>query len=360
MRSRGTGPSSFVNKGPSNRVATLTTRGRSQRRGARGSFSCRRVRHAHLAARRRATMGVPKQRRERSTTSRGTGYSLDSSPDYRAVLRRPHDETIAFEGLIAPCYAARREVCRHPRSPGPVEQSRWHSAVRCERHRGQEAMLRPTRLGLAMRLDYVRQFCTQYLVIGYSEGFKAKCNEWRLLSDVQRRSSQRKQEYLKRACQNGCVRPRLAQLPLNEDGNKRRVARKIGLHKRSLAAVIEGAGLDESGVDEFLRRRGLHQSQLAHWQQAALEARGSPSKSSRPSADLRAPDGRPVKLAPLAATAPPVRTSTKRARHVQGRGPEGFASYLLTLCSGERWLSSTSRPGMWLRRLPTDSTYRQL
>jgi hypothetical protein len=52
----------------------------------------------------------------------------------------------------------------------------------------------------------------QYLVIGYSEGFKAKCNEWRLLSDVQRRSSQRKQEYLKRACQNGCVRPRLAQL----------------------------------------------------------------------------------------------------------------------------------------------------
>lgn len=163
MRSRGTGPSSFVNKGPSNRVATLTTRGRSQRRGARGSFSCRRVRHAHLAARRRATMGVPKQRRERSTTSRGTGYSLDSSPDYRAVLRRPHDETIAFEGLIAPCYAARREVCRHPRSPGPVEQSRWHSAVRCERHRGQEAMLRPTRLGLAMRLDYVRQFCTQYL-----------------------------------------------------------------------------------------------------------------------------------------------------------------------------------------------------
>ncbi len=54
-----------------------------------------------------------------------------------------------------------------------------------------------------------------------------------------------------------------------------------------LAAVSEARGLDESELGEFLRRRGIHQSQLAQWQQVALEALGSPSKSSRSSADSK-------------------------------------------------------------------------
>lgn len=54
-----------------------------------------------------------------------------------------------------------------------------------------------------------------------------------------------------------------------------------------LAAVSEARGLDEAKLGEFLRRRGIHQSQLAQWQQTALDALGGPSKPSRPSADSK-------------------------------------------------------------------------
>jgi transposase len=57
--------------------------------------------------------------------------------------------------------------------------------------------------------------------------------------------------------------------------------------QEKLAAVIEAAGLGETQMGEFLRRRGIHQSQLAQWQQSVLEALGSASKASRPSVDVR-------------------------------------------------------------------------
>lgn len=57
--------------------------------------------------------------------------------------------------------------------------------------------------------------------------------------------------------------------------------------EEKLAAVIEAGRLGESELGEFLRRRGIHQSQLEQWKQAALEALGSSSKSPRSSSDTR-------------------------------------------------------------------------
>ena len=57
--------------------------------------------------------------------------------------------------------------------------------------------------------------------------------------------------------------------------------------EEKLATVIEAGRLGETELGEFLRRRGIHQSQLEQWKQAALEGLGSSSKSARPSADTR-------------------------------------------------------------------------
>jgi transposase len=53
--------------------------------------------------------------------------------------------------------------------------------------------------------------------------------------------------------------------------------------EEKLSAVIEAGRLGEAELGELLRRRGIHQSQLEQWKQAALEALGSSSKSSRAS-----------------------------------------------------------------------------
>jgi transposase len=60
-----------------------------------------------------------------------------------------------------------------------------------------------------------------------------------------------------------------------------------GSAQEKLTAVIEAGGLGESELGEFLRRRGIHQSQWAQWQRAALEALGAPSKSSRSTAEWK-------------------------------------------------------------------------
>ena len=53
--------------------------------------------------------------------------------------------------------------------------------------------------------------------------------------------------------------------------------------EEKLAAVTEAGRLREAELGEFLRRRGIHQTQLEQWKQAALEALGSSSKASRSS-----------------------------------------------------------------------------
>ena len=50
-----------------------------------------------------------------------------------------------------------------------------------------------------------------------------------------------------------------------------------------LAAVMEASRLDDSELGEFLRRKGIHEAQLAQWKQAALEALGSSKMSRAPS-----------------------------------------------------------------------------
>ena len=52
--------------------------------------------------------------------------------------------------------------------------------------------------------------------------------------------------------------------------------------EEKLEAVLEAKRLSESELGEFLRRRGLHETQLREWESAAvdsLRARKSPSKS---------------------------------------------------------------------------------
>ena len=47
-----------------------------------------------------------------------------------------------------------------------------------------------------------------------------------------------------------------------------------------LAAVVEGASLPEAEFGVFLRRRGIHESQLREWQEQALAGLASPTRKS--------------------------------------------------------------------------------
>jgi len=81
---------------------------------------------------------------------------------------------------------------------------------------------------------------------------------------------------------------KVRRMPIGEEREQEARRPEDWSAEEKLAAVIGAGRLGESELGEFLRRRGIHQSQLEQWKQAALEALGSSSKSSRSSsADTR-------------------------------------------------------------------------
>jgi transposase len=82
---------------------------------------------------------------------------------------------------------------------------------------------------------------------------------------------------------------KVRRMPIDEEREQESRRPEDWSAEEKLAAVIEAGRLgEEAELGEFLRRRGIHQSQLEQWKQSALEALGSSSKSSRSSsADSR-------------------------------------------------------------------------